>query len=144
MLEGLSGANSFCWVVLEELVDKIDSLVADGFPLFIVYTEFSNFDFLYYLIIISSVEGRIATKQNVQDNPDTPEITLLVVFVIKYFWGNIVRSAKFLVHFLTWVEDTRSSKIDDCDLGVFLISAHENIFWLEIPVYNLSLVAIIY
>lgn len=62
MLEGLSGANSFCWVVLEELVDKIDSLVADGFPLFIVYTEFSNFDFLYYLIIISSVEWRIATK----------------------------------------------------------------------------------
>ena len=62
MLEGLCGADSFFWVILQELMDKINGLVADGFPLLIVYTEFPNFDFLYYLIIISSIEGRIATK----------------------------------------------------------------------------------
>ena len=144
MLQGLSSADSFCWIILKELMDKINGLVADSLPLFVIHTELSNFDFLYYLIVISSVEWRVATKQNVQDDTNTPEITLLVVFVIKHLWGNVVRSTKLLVHFLTWVEDARSSKVDNCNLGVFLISAHENIFWLEIPVNNFSLVAIIY
>mgnify|MGYP006864997834 FL=1 len=62
MLQGLSSADSFCWIILKELMDKINGLVADSLPLFVVYTELSNFDFLYYLIVISSVEWRVATK----------------------------------------------------------------------------------
>ena len=63
-------------------MDKIDSLVADRLPLFIVYTEFASFNFFDYLVIISSIERWIPAEQNVQDNTNTPEITLLVVFII--------------------------------------------------------------
>lgn len=125
-------------------MNKVNSLITDSVPLLVVYTEFASFHFFYYLIVVCSVKWRIAAEQNVENNTNTPEITLLVVFVIEHLWGDVVRGSKFLAHLLTRVKDPRSSKVDNSYLWVFLIPAHKNIFWFQVSVYYFSLVTVVY
>ena len=66
-----------------------------------------------------------------------PDIALRAVVLGKDFWGNVVRSSKFLIELLVLVEDEGGTEIDDLDLIEFLILLEQDIFWLQISVNNL-------
>lgn len=125
-------------------MNEVYSLVADSQPLLIIDPKLTSFDFFDYLIVIGPIERWVAAQQNIENNANTPEITLLVVFVIQNLRGNVIGSSELLVHFLMRVKVARGTKVNYCNFWVLLIPAHKNVFRFQVPVDNFSLVAIIY
>lgn len=78
-----------------------------------------------------TIEGRIAAKEDVGDDPDTPNIAAFGVFPIEYLGGHVVGRAYLGVHDAHFhVIVSGEAKVNDFDDGVFFGGGEEEVFRL--------------
>lgn len=94
------------------------------------------------MFVIGAIERRVAAEQDKEDHANRPQIALLVVVLLKDFWGDVVGRAKLLRHLLRWVDHSRSSEVDDGHLGVVGVLVEQQVFWLHVAVHDVALVAV--
>jgi len=67
--------------------------------------ELSILNFIEDLISIVSLEREIATHEDIKQDAQRPNIALLIILPVQYFWTHIVRSAcnslKFFISMLS-------------------------------------------
>ena len=112
-------------------------------PLFFVRRKLTQLDTLDNLCLVRPVERRITAQKNVQDDADTPQVTLLVVIVVEHLRSNVVWRAVLLLHLLAGIEHARRAEVDDGDLWIVLVFIHEQVLRLEVSMHNLPLMAIV-
>ena len=97
---------------------------------------------LYYLLVVSSWERRLSREHDIHDHPTAPNVTFFIVVGLgKYFGSHIIWSAQNSAHSLAWVESLGRSKINNFDQPFLLL---QNVLWLQVPVANAVVVAVIY
>ena len=72
VLKSIGSSNPIFWIKGQQFGNQVNGIRRNVFPLFFVRPKFAFFYFLYYLIIIGTVERRITAEQNIQNNPNTP------------------------------------------------------------------------
>mmetsp|Transcript_13567 Transcript_13567/g.23094 ORF Transcript_13567/g.23094 Transcript_13567/m.23094 type:complete len:245 (-) Transcript_13567:717-1451(-) len=98
MLHRLSCCQSFGGVHFQKETNKLFRVLADIVPLGARKVVPSHPNRFEDFIVGIAVEGRIATQENVCDNPNRPDITTLGVFSPQDLWCHIVGSSDFSFH----------------------------------------------
>jgi hypothetical protein len=68
VLQSISSRDSLVGVVFKELSDKILSLVAYVLPLLLIKGEFAGEYSLNDLLVSGTIERRVTTQENIEDN----------------------------------------------------------------------------
>ena len=142
VLEGLFGGDSLLWVPLHELSDEILHLLALVGPVlgfeFVVASAHLGND----LVVIGSSEGGSTAHHDIQDDPNAPQVALLIVVALQHFRSDIVGSAVDLVHgMVVLVVGVRGAEINDLDCS-FLFCVNQNVLRLQISVGHILSVAV--
>ena len=96
MVKRINGADSLVRVIGQQFANQVFGFVGDVGPLWFANIILASEHCLNDLFITASIEGRVATKQDVEDDSATPQVTLLVVILLQHFWCNVVRGSKLL------------------------------------------------
>lgn len=95
MLEQFERRRSFPWIFLENRLDEALRLVRYVAPFLLGKLKLADENFALDIIVVVSIEGRVATEEYISDHSYTPYVAFLVVTFLKHFWGDIVRSPHF-------------------------------------------------
>jgi hypothetical protein len=68
-----------------------------------------------YLSVAVTKKRGVPRKKDVHNYTNAPHITLHAVISVQYFWGDVVRSANSLLHFLTVTVYLTQPKIDNLE-----------------------------
>mmetsp|Transcript_26177 Transcript_26177/g.55237 ORF Transcript_26177/g.55237 Transcript_26177/m.55237 type:complete len:244 (-) Transcript_26177:157-888(-) len=89
------------------------------------------------LIVRIPIERRIATKQDVSDHPNRPNITALGILPIQHLRSHIIRRPHLSIHNpRLHIIMTAQSKINNLNHCIFLLAAEQEILRLQIAVDN--------
>ena len=109
---------------------------------------FSLLELLVNFLLSARVERSLSNGKRVSDDTNRPEIHLLVVSLalLKNFWRKVVgcaahRCSSLDFHFLLGDQQSRQAKVADLDVHVRI---QEEIASLQIAVYNMSCVQVLY
>ena len=80
-----------------QLLYQVLGLLTDATPDFTSKSPATFFDSVKNLLI-STIKGSLTTEQDIEDDTDTPQVTLFAVFTLKHLRGNIVWCSFFLRH----------------------------------------------
>ena len=139
VLEALLSGDSLRWVLLKHLAHEVLSGIRDSVPVGGVEGEWLLQDISEDLLVVVTFERRVSTKEDKEDDAETPNIAGLVIVAFEYFWGDIVRSTDDGVHALNFLllrETLRETKIDQFDFGVLGSVVHEEVLWLQVSMDN--------
>ena len=76
MAKGCLCIRACVLVVSEQLLYEVLRIATDTFPARFVETEFACADLLHDILVILTVKGGIAGKENIRDHTGGPDITL--------------------------------------------------------------------
>ena len=85
MGHSLGRCQSFLWLGYE-LLDQVFGILGDNLPLLAFKGVVALLDFCEDLIVVVSVEGGVAAEEGIQNAPQCPHITLLIVITSQNFW----------------------------------------------------------
>ena len=120
VLESFCSRDTFVFLA-ENSRYQILNLITDFIPAWSIHAVNAILDSLNDLLVRVSIEWRLSTKQNVENDTDTPHVTLFAVGTLNDFGGDIIRGSEDSVHRVLVVNTARSTKIDQFDDRVFLI-----------------------
>ena len=103
MLEALLSGDSLSRVLLKHLADEVLGLIRDSVPVGGVKGKWLLEDISEDLLVVITFERRVSTKEDKEDDAETPNIAGLVVVTLEHFWGDIVRSTDDGVHALNFL-----------------------------------------
>jgi hypothetical protein len=95
-------------------------------------------------LVSSSVERRYARKYNIGNDAHGPNITLRAIVFSKNLRSNIIRSTQFFVEFFTFIVNERGTEVYNFYLIEFLGLFQKDVFWFEVTMDNMILVAVVY
>ena len=139
VFEALLSADSLSWVLLKHLAHEVLGGIRDSVPVCGIECEWLLQDITEDLLVVVTFERRVSTKEDKEDDAETPDIAGLVIVAFEYFWGDIVRSTDDGVHALNFLllrEALRETKIDQLDFRVFGSVVHEEVLWLQVSMDN--------
>ena len=139
MLEALLGGDSLSWVLLKHLAHEVLGGIRNSVPVGGVESQRLLQDISEDLLVVVALERRISTKEDKENDTETPNIAGLVVVAFEYFWGDIVRSTDDGVHALNFLllrEALGEAEIDQLDLGVLGSVVHEEVLRLQVSMDN--------
>ena len=138
VLESFSGRDSDVFFT-EDARDQVLNFIRDFVPSTSFHAVLTRLDFLNDLLISLTVKGRFAREQDVKDNTDTPNITLLAVSTLDDFRGDIVRCSEDSVHGVFVVDTAGSTEINELDDSVLLV-LEMDVLRLDISMHDVVLV----
>mmetsp|Transcript_21423 Transcript_21423/g.35849 ORF Transcript_21423/g.35849 Transcript_21423/m.35849 type:complete len:306 (-) Transcript_21423:419-1336(-) len=130
-------------VHIQQCSDEILGAVRDGAPVLLVEGEFSALNGLEQLLLVVIVEGRIATKQNVQNHAKGPHIHLRTVEFILQNLGRYVAGRTALFGDVIPLRDLREAEVDYFHICVIFRTCHQQVFWLQITMSNVLIVHVL-
>ena len=146
VLEALLGANSGSRVLVQHLAHQVFCGVRDSVPVCWVERQglfqhiaedlhkcsydpqgISKLKKLQDFLVVIAFEGRVAAKENKEDDTETPHIAALVIVALEDLRCDIVRSAHHSVHLLDLLllrEALRQTKVNQLDFRVVCRVVH--------------------
>ena len=123
MSQCLFSTNSFLRIKLQHPLNQILNISANIFPFFfrIRYIAFQYL--LIDIFIIMSNKGRPSSKQNIQDDANRPNITLIIVFLLNDLRSYIVYLS-LLYNYTAHLHCCISALLERC--------AHPKVYYLYI------------
>ena len=82
-------------IKIKEVADEILGFSRNLFELIMLKVKLALQDILDNFLVCFSRERHLAREHNVQHYSHGPNVTFLVVSLIKYFWSNVIRLLKF-------------------------------------------------
>lgn len=104
--------------------------------------ELTLSDSSHYLSICTPIKRRYSAKQDVRYHTKRPQIALFAILVAQDFRCNIIRCPYLFFQFLLGVKFLGGSKVDEFNLIEFLACFEQNIFWFEVSVHDVHVVAV--
>ena len=98
---------------------------------------------LHDILVRLSVERRHTREKDVGDDAGGPDIALMVVVLVKNFWGDVVGRTELLVEVTVGVIDERGTEIDDLNLIEFLVLLKKNVLGLKITMDDVGLMTVV-
>lgn len=143
VLEGIESRNSFFGVESQELCDEVFGFGGNIGPLWLVDGVLAREHGLNYLLVSAAVEGRVAAKQDVEDDTAAPKIALLVVTFFQNFGRDVVRGAILLTHLFIRVKHARSAKVNNGDAWILALFVKKKVLWFQIAMHDVARVAVV-
>ena len=142
VLQCLLGSHSFFDVAFHESAYEVFHVVGAFPPQIRVQVVRAILYFLQNFTVSSAVEWRLSRKHDVQNDADGPQIAYLSVFAFENLGRDVVCGAVQLVHlWVLSVEPMRCAEIYHFYRAPsFRID--QNVFWFEVSVCDLLLVAV--
>ena len=98
---------------------------------------------LNYLIISLTIERRVTTEEDVEDDTAAPKIAFVIVVPFEDLWSNVVRGSIFLCQLLTVDIFSRRAKVDDCHARLIARFVEKEVFWFEISMDDILTMAVV-
>ena len=139
MLEALLSGDSLSRVLLKHLAHEVLGLIRDSVPVGGVKGKWLLEDISEDLLVVITFERRVSTKEDKEDDAETPNIAGLVVVTLEHFWGDIIRCTDDGVHALNFLllrEALGKTKINQFDLGVLGGVVHKEVLRLQVSMDN--------
>ena len=143
MKKALLSGRTLVRAVGKEGSDEALGVLRDGLPDAVLERELALTNLLHDILIGLTVEGRHSGEEDVDDDTAGPDITLLVIALVKNLGGDVVGSSKLLVEITVGVVNKGGTEIDDLNLIEFLVLLEENVLGLEITMNDVGLMAIV-
>lgn len=125
----------------QHALDQVLRLLADLPPLRALQGEVPLPNIVEDLVVSLAVEGGTAAEQNVEDDPDAPDVALLAVGALEYFGGDVVGGAVLLREDYALDKLLAGAEVDDLD-HVSVLGVHQDILRLEVRVHDALRVAV--
>ena len=68
----------------------------------------------------------------------------MVVVLVEDLGSDVIRGAELLIKVTVWVVDKGGTEVNDLDLVEFFVLLKQDVFWLQVTVNNVGLMAVIY
>lgn len=141
VLESFSSSQTHV-LLAEHVKDEILSLGGHLIPHVALKLKLTLPDLLDNLLISLAIEGRLTAEEDVKDDTNTPDVTLLRVGAFDDLRCEVVRLAKNTVHCVLFVNPTRSAKIDQLNDGIVLV-LKVDVLWLDVTMNDAVLVEVV-
>jgi len=112
-------------------------------PLGLVQGEFTFEHGLDDVLVAGTVEGRVATEKDIQDDAAAPQIAHVIVAFLKHLGSYIIWRSVLLIHLLAAFVHTRCAKVNDGDSWMLAILVQEKILGLQVSMDDFATVAVV-
>lgn len=141
VLESLTSADTVTFFA-KNAVNQVLGFIRDLSPSLTFEAVLAYADSLDNCLVSLPIEGRLTTQQDVQNDTDTPHVTLFTVTARDDLRCNIVGGTKDTVHCMLVIDSTRCSKVDQFDNCVVLVFEMD-VLRLDIAVHNTVLMQVV-
>jgi len=105
----------------QQLLNKIDSFLADVRPRSSCVSWLALGRHLEYFIIILAIKRRRANQQHVGNHSNRPDVTFLGVLASQNLWGNVEGRAGNFGQLLPFFDRCRCTEVNNLSSGVRLV-----------------------
>mmetsp|Transcript_969 Transcript_969/g.1691 ORF Transcript_969/g.1691 Transcript_969/m.1691 type:complete len:200 (-) Transcript_969:320-919(-) len=127
------------------MVDEVLGLCTDVVPLGRGVVVLGCPDAGKNLVVVVSVEGRVAAKEDVSNDANAPHVTTLVILLVQNLWSHVVGGPHLGLHHVgrAGVLVPTQTKVDNLDLAMLVRCLEQEILGFKIPMANvLNVVAV--
>jgi len=143
MIQRIQSCYSFFRFISQQFFHKILCIITDWVPFRLVQSKFSFKHSLDDVLVASTIEWRVTTEKNVKNNTATPQVTHIIVTLLKNFWCYIIWCAKLLTHFLATFVLSRRAKVNYGNSWILAIFIKKKILRLKVSMHDVVLVTVV-
>ena len=141
--KALLSGRTLVRAVGKEGSDEALGVLRDGLPDAVLERELALTNLLHDILVGLTVEGRHSGEEDVDDDTAGPDITLLVIALVKNLGGDVVGSSELLVKVTVGIVDKGGSEIDNLNLIELLVLLEKNVLGLQVTMDDVGLVAVV-
>jgi len=141
MWHGFTGVYSFLGIFFHQFFYQVLQVIRTPIPNIAWEWIFASRNFWKNFWVIFAAERRLTTDHDVENDPNTPQVTLLIVASLKDLRRYIISCSIHLMHALLWVKQMSGAKVYNFD-SALLLGIYQNVFRFEVSVGDVLLMTV--
>jgi hypothetical protein len=88
-------------------------------------------------LVVFVVIRKHSAQEKIGDNSERPQVDLLAVRLLqKHLRRNVGESSKWIETGLVWPDDLRETEVDNLEISIVIVAAHQDVLWFEVAMGN--------